>query len=61
MSNPAHGSPSEGTTSDRTPALPATADTIERYETDNGTVIYDAANPMAWIYSECAVKLPSMQ
>ncbi|MDZ7688263.1 MAG: hypothetical protein U5J64_05990 [Halobacteriales archaeon] len=25
---------------------------LESYETDNGTVIYDSANPLAWIKAE---------
>jgi len=58
MSNPANGSRSERATTDQSPVLPATADTIERYETDDGTVIYDATNPMAWIYSDGAAALP---
>lgn len=61
MSNPANGSRSERATTDRSPELPATADTIERYQTEDGTVIYDAANPMAWIYSDDAVELPGQR
>jgi len=28
---------------------------LESYETDNGTVIYDSANPLAWIKAEDGV------
>lgn len=60
MSNPANGSRSDGATS-REPMLPEPADsnaTVEFYETDDGTVLYDAENPMAWIYSDGAADLP---
>lgn len=36
--------------SDRsTPTEPAGADTVEAYETDEGVVLYDAENPLAWL------------
>jgi len=61
MSNPANGSRSDGATS-REPALPepsATDSTVEFYETEDGTVLYDAENPMAWISSDGAADLPA--
>lgn len=60
MSNPANGSRTDGATT-REPKLPEpseTAATVEFYETDDGTVLYDAANPMAWIYCDAATRLP---
>lgn len=33
------------------------AATIEAYETDNGVVLYDAENPLAWLQSNRAVAL----
>lgn len=57
MSNPANGSQSENPTVDKPSNLPVTADTIERYETDEGTVIFDASNPLAWIYSDTTDEL----
>jgi hypothetical protein len=32
------------------------AETIESYETDDGVVLYDAQNPLAWV--EATVALP---
>lgn len=60
MSNPANGSRSDGATTGE-PALPepsVTDSTVEFYETEDGTVLYDAENPMAWIYSDAAADLP---
>lgn len=60
MENPANGRRSDGAT-DQAPALPEpseTAESIEFYETGDGTVLYDAENPMAWIYSDGSVRLP---
>ncbi|WP_135661504.1 DUF7331 family protein [Halorhabdus rudnickae] len=60
MSNPANGSRSDGATS-REPTLPEPSEsdaTVEFYETEDGTVLYDAENPMAWIYSDDATALP---
>nr|WP_136688300.1 hypothetical protein [Halorhabdus amylolytica] len=60
MSNPANGSRSDGAAS-REPMLPEpseTVETVEFYETEDGTVLYDAENPMAWIYSDDATDLP---
>ncbi|MFB6282473.1 MAG: hypothetical protein ABEK59_00870 [Halobacteria archaeon] len=30
---------------------------IESYETEDGTVLYDSENPLAWIKSESAVEI----
>lgn len=30
---------------------------VEAYETDNGVVLYDAGNPLAWIESRAPVRL----
>ena len=61
MSNPANGSRSDGATTGE-PKLPEPSDgaeTVEFYETDDGTVLYDAENPMAWIYSDDTADLPA--
>jgi hypothetical protein len=31
------------------PAAEAGVETIEAYETDDGVVLYDAENPLAWV------------
>jgi hypothetical protein len=38
-------------------AVAATADSVEAYETDDGVVLYDAGNPLAWIESRSPVRL----
>jgi hypothetical protein len=32
-------------------------DTVEAYEVDDGTVLYDAENPLAWVESSAAVPI----
>mgnify|MGYP000389194511 CR=1 FL=1 len=32
-------------------------DTVEAYEIEDGTVLYDAENPLAWVESSTAVPL----
>jgi hypothetical protein len=32
-------------------------DTVESYEVEDGTVLYDAENPLAWVESSNAVSL----
>ena len=39
------------------PALPAAVETTETYKTDDGTVFYDADNPLAWLQTDSAVTL----
>jgi hypothetical protein len=39
------------------PALPAAVQTTETYETEEGTVFYDAENPIAWLQTDSAVIL----
>ena len=39
------------------PSPPAGLETTERYETDNGVVFYDAANPLAWLEAGDALQL----
>ncbi|MFC7027471.1 hypothetical protein ACFQJ5_07500 [Halomicroarcula sp. GCM10025324] len=39
------------------PALPEAVQTTETYETDEGTVFYDAENPLAWLQTDTAVTL----
>jgi hypothetical protein len=33
------------------------AEPVETYETEEGTVLYDAGNPLAWIESSVAVPI----
>lgn len=43
---------------DAASAVPTAADAdVEAYETDDGVVIYDAGNPLAWIESRAPVRL----
>jgi hypothetical protein len=42
---------------DRTPDEPDALASIEAYETENGVVIYDAENPLAWLESSQTVSL----
>jgi len=39
------------------PALPAAVETTETYKTDDGTVFYDADNPLAWLQTDDPVTL----
>jgi hypothetical protein len=39
------------------PALPAAVETTETYQTDDGTVFYDAENPLAWLQTDAPVTL----
>jgi hypothetical protein len=59
MSNPADGSRSDGVPSEgqTLPEPSETAATVEFYETDDGTVLYDAENPLAWVFSDDAIDL----
>lgn len=39
-------------------SVPTNADEpVETYETEQGTVLYDAGNPLAWIESSVAVPI----
>lgn len=40
------------------PATEASRDSVEVYEAEDGTVFYDAQNPLAWLQSTRAVALP---
>ena len=40
------------------PALPEAVQTTETYETEEGTVFYDAQNPLAWLQTDTTVSLP---
>ncbi|MFB6164057.1 MAG: hypothetical protein ABEJ31_02765 [Haloarculaceae archaeon] len=39
------------------PAVPDAVETVEVYETDEGMVLYDAENPLAWVQSSGAISL----
>lgn len=39
------------------PGLPAAVARTETYETEEGTVFYDAENPLAWVQTDSAVVL----
>lgn len=57
-----HRAPPEGE-SDRAnelrsdPALPEAVQTTETYETEEGTVFYDAQHPLAWVQTDTTVSL----
>jgi hypothetical protein len=38
-------------------AIPDETDSVEAYETEDGTVLYDADNPLAWIESTRTISL----
>jgi len=42
------------------PALPEAVQTTETYETEEGTVFYDAQHPLAWLQTDTAVALTEM-
>jgi hypothetical protein len=39
------------------PAVPDAVETTEAYETDDGVVLYDAENPLAWVQASHAVTI----
>lgn len=39
------------------PRLPEAVESTETYRTDEGTVFYDAQNPIAWVQTDSAVRL----
>ncbi len=43
--------------SDLQPSATDATESVEAYSTEDGTVLYDAANPLAWIESTGAVRL----
>ena len=42
------------------PALPDAVQTTETYETEEGTVFYDAENPLAWVQTDVTVSLDEL-
>jgi hypothetical protein len=42
------------------PALPEAVQTTETYETEGGTVFYDAQNPLAWVQTDTTVPLTEL-
>jgi hypothetical protein len=42
------------------PALPEAVQTTETYETDEGTVFYDAQNPLAWVQTDTTISLTDL-
>jgi len=58
MSTNANADEVECTTEEREgPDLPAAVEATETYQTDDGTVFYDAENPIAWIQADEPVRL----
>ncbi|QGA83280.1 hypothetical protein [Halomicrobium sp. LC1Hm] len=58
MSDNAHADERDSTEERRSePGLPSAVETTETYETDEGTVFYDAENPLAWLQTDSAVTL----
>ena len=39
------------------PGLPDAVETTETYQTDEGTVFYDAQNPLAWLQTDDPIRL----
>jgi hypothetical protein len=56
MTDRANGSRSELDSAETGPDGPE-VETIEAYETDDGVVLYDAQNPLAWMQADDAVSL----
>ncbi|MFW5924129.1 MAG: DUF7331 family protein [archaeon] len=54
---PDHAGGKQDRSVDRTPDEPDALASIEAYETENGVVIYDAENPLAWLESSQTVSL----
>jgi len=49
------------TTTDATEPVPEPTNlTVEAYETDDGTVFYDAAEPAAWLQTDDVLELEAM-
>jgi len=42
------------------PALPDAVQTTETYETEEGTVFYDAQQPLAWIQTDTTMTLDEL-
>ncbi|MFB6178383.1 MAG: hypothetical protein ABEI77_01505 [Halorientalis sp.] len=59
MTDRANGSRTEmdSAAESRDPDVPAAVETVEAYETEDGIVLYDAENPLAWVQSTDAVAL----
>lgn len=51
------GDPGRPEVSDLEPNSTDGTASVEAYSTEDGTVLYDAANPLAWIESTGAVRL----
>ena len=47
----------EGANEEREPSVSDAVRTTEAYECDEGVVLYDAENPLAWVESRTAVRL----
>jgi len=43
------------------PTDPAGAETVEAYETDDGVVLYDAENPLAWLQASDSSRLDDVR
>jgi len=60
MTDRANGSRTESDSADESrpePTVPDAVETTEAYETEDGIVLYDAENPLAWVQSKAAVTL----
>lgn len=55
--NQGHEDADGATTNQSEPELPAAVATVEAYETEDGVVLYDAQNPLAWLSADNAVTL----
>lgn len=54
----AEHAPSDEEETGELPADEATRESVEVYETENGTVLYDAENPLAWLKSTRSLAVP---
>lgn len=60
MTDRANGGRTETDSADESrpaPAVPDAVETTEAYEIDDGIVLYDAENPLAWVQASKAVSL----
>ena len=59
MTDRANGSRTEldSAAEPRNPDVSEAVETVEAYETDDGVVLYDAENPLAWVQTDGAVPI----
>lgn len=60
MSDHADADAERGTERSR-PTEPSGAETVEAYETDDGVVLYDAENPLAWLQASDSARIDDVR